>query len=258
MGLQLYEDLSMNQMKLLINILLLLGVLFAATACTTLKKSDDPTLQNSSDPFVGLNRKFYALNNTADKAILRPIAKTYDAVLPDPVQNSVSHFFSNLGEPFNIANNLLQGKADGAMSSTYRFVVNSTVGVFGLFDVANSYGVNKKPEDFGQTLASWGVKPGPYLMIPFWGPSNLRDAFGLGLENGLFYPINELTDDSFARAGATSLNIVDTRAHILGADEIIDRQLDPYLFLKEAYDHSRLNYIYDGNAPEISDDDIDF
>lgn len=247
----------MNQMKPIIRLSLLVAALLATSACTTLKSTDDPSLQSSSDPLSGLNRRVYAFNDAADKAILRPAAKAYDAALPDPAQRSVGRFFSNLGEPLNIVNNLLQGKVDGALSSTYRFAVNSTLGIFGLFDVAKTYDVDKKPEDFGQTLASWGVKPGPYLMIPFWGPSSLRDSLGFAIDNGIYYPINDITDDNSVSLGLSVLNIIDARASLVGTDAIVDKQLDPYLFLKNAYDQNRLSAIYDGKPPEQFDD-IDF
>jgi phospholipid-binding lipoprotein MlaA len=215
-------------------------------------------LQTSSDPLVGLNRGVYAFNNTADKAILRPAATAYSAVVPGPARRAVGHFFSNLGEPLNALNNLLQGKVDGALSSTYRFAVNSTIGVFGLFDVAKSYQVNRKQEDFGQTLAAWGVKPGPYLVLPFLGPSNFRDGFGFAIDNLTFNSATAISDDSATRAGLTVLNVVDIRAGLLGSADLLEHQLDPYIFLKEAYEQNRLNSVYDGNAPVRSDDDLDF
>ncbi len=241
-----------------IRIPLLLALTLTMSACTTLRSDDDPSLQSSSDPLSGLNRGVYAFNTAADKAVLRPAARAYDAVLPDPAQRGVGNFFSNLGEPLNIVNNLLQGKVNGALTSTYRFAVNSTIGVFGLFDVAKAYDVEKKPEDFGQTLAAWGVKPGPYVVLPFLGPTNFRDGVGRIVDTAAFYPINEISDDGATRTGLTILNIVDTRAGLLATDDILDNQLDPYLFLKEAYDQNRLRAIYDGNPPEQSEDDIDF
>ena len=246
----------MNQITT-IRLFFIFVVLTTMNACTTLSSNDDAGLQTSSDPLVGLNRSVYAFNNAADKAILKPVAKAYDATIPAPAKRGVSHFFSNLNEPVNVVNNLLQGKVNGALNSTYRFVVNSTIGIFGILDVAKAYDVEKKPEDFGQTLAAWGVKPGPYIMMPFFGPSSLRDGFGLIVDNGAYYPINEISDDGAAQTGLTILNIVDTRASLLSTDNILDNQLDPYLFLKEAYDQSRLNSIYDGNPPEL-DGDLDF
>jgi len=236
----------------------ILVILLSTCACNTLSTSDDTSLQTTSDPFSGLNRSIYAFNNTADKAILRPVASAYDTALPVPAKRSVSNFFSNLGEPLNIVNNLLQGKVNGALNSTYRFAVNSTIGILGILDVAKAYNVEKEPEDFGQTLASWGVKPGPYIMVPFFGPTSLRDGLGLIVDNGVYYPISEINDSGATQTGLTVLNIVDTRAGLLGTDDILDNQLDPYLFLKTAYDKNRLNSIYDGKPPELSDDDLDF
>jgi phospholipid-binding lipoprotein MlaA len=206
----------------------------------------------------GLNRSVYAFNNTADKVVLKPAAKVYDTLLPGAAQRSVGHFFNNLGEPLNVLNNLLQGKVDDALSSTYRFAVNSTIGVFGLFDVAKSYQVDRKREDFGQTLAAWGVKPGPYLVLPFLGPSNLRDGFGFAIDNLTFNSAAAISDDSNTRLALTVLNVVDVRAGLLGSSDLLEQQLDPYLFLKGAYEQNRLKSIYDGSPPVRPDDDLDF
>lgn len=248
-------------MKILISrvrLIALLPILFTLGACSTLRPTDDPLRQVSSDPFQGFNRGMHNFNTGADKAILRPIAKGYKAVTPDPVENGVSNFFSNLSEPLNFLNNLLQGKVDGALNSTYRFAVNSTIGVLGLFDVADTYQVEQKPEDFGQTLASWGTSPGPYIVIPFLGPTNLRDGVGRIIDTAILYPNREVTDSSQGQVGLLVLNIIDTRAKLLGVDETLDKQLDPYLFLKDAYDNSRRNAVYDGSPPEQSDDDLEF
>lgn len=232
--------------------------LLMVSACSTLSRNDYPNLHISSDPLEGFNRKSYAFNNAADKAILKPAARAYKAVLPDPAERSVGHFFSNLSEPISIINNLLQGKVDGALNSSYRFFVNSTIGLFGLFDVARGYEVEKRPEDFGQTLAAWGVKPGPYIVVPFLGPSNFRDIVSRTAGGLAIYPIELVTDDSGALIALTALNVINTRATLLGADEVLDKQLDPYLFLKTAYESNRINAIYDGDPPEQDDDDLEF
>jgi len=245
-------------MNSLIRIPLIIALLLACTACTTLDVSHDPMSQTSKDPLLGINRSVYAFNNTADKTVLKPVAKAYSTVMPTPAQKAVGQFFSNLGEPLNALNNLLQGKVDGALASTYRFAVNSTIGVFGLFDVAKSYQVDRKQEDFGQTLAVWGVKPGPYLVLPFLGPSNFRDGFGFAADNFTFNSAAAVSDESATRAGLTVLNVVDIRASLLGTTDLIENQLDPYIFMKEAYEQRRLNSIYDGNPPVRSDDDLDF
>jgi phospholipid-binding lipoprotein MlaA len=248
----------MKDLNSLIRLTVVLTMLLASSACTTLKATDDPSLQSSSDPLSGINRGVYRFNSAADKALLKPVAKTYNAIMPEPAQKAVGHFFNNLGEPVNVLNHLLQGKFDGALSSTFRFAVNSTLGVFGLFDVAKAYEVPRKTEDLGQTLAAWGVKPGPYLVLPFLGPSNFRDGFGSIVDSFAFNPVMEISDDGNKRTGLTILNVIDVRARLSGSADLLDHQLDPYSFLKEAFEQSRLRSIYDGNPPARSEDDLDF
>lgn len=248
----------MHLLKSNLRVLVVVIALLGTSACSTLKKTDTLESQQLSDPLEGFNRGVYAFNTAADKAILKPVATVYHAVLPDPAERSVGRFFRNLGEPLNIINNLLQGKVDGALHSTYRFAVNSTIGFFGLFDVANAYDVDEKREDFGQTLASWGVKPGPYVMLPFLGPTNLRDGVGRVVESASYYPINEITESSQGRFGLFALRTIDNRVGLFGADDTLDNQLDPYLFLRDAYQSNRINAIYDGKPPEETDDDLDF
>jgi len=245
-------------MSRVIKIILISASLLSISACNTLQVNDDPARQVSSDPLEGLNRSVYAFNNTADKLVLRPVAKAYDVVLPTPAKKGVRNFFNNLNEPLNIVNNLLQGKFDRALSSTYRFTVNSTVGILGLIDVAKAYDVEPSREDFGQTLAAWGAGPGPYLMLPFLGPTNLRDGAGLAVESFVYYPFNEITDSSGGRIALVAVDVVSARATLLGTDKLLDSQLDPYAFLKRAYEQNRLEALYDGEPPVSEDDEIDF
>ncbi|MCL4148734.1 UNVERIFIED_CONTAM: hypothetical protein GTU68_023338 [Idotea baltica] len=235
---------------------LLLALLLSG--CNTLSINDETNRQISSDPLQGFNRKVYAFNSSLDKAILKPVALGYSKALPQPAQQGVSNFFTNLREPLNVFNNLLQGKFDRALGSTYRFVVNSTIGLAGFVDVAGKYDVTESKEDFGQTLAAWGVKPGPYIMLPFLGPSNLRDGVGYITDNVSYFPNSLITDTTAQSAGLTVLGFVDTRVGLLGADELLDQQLDPYGFLKVAYENSRINAIYDGQPPEQEEEDFDF
>ncbi len=238
-------------------LLVLLSFCCLFQACSTHNKTVSPEWNTSSDPLEGLNRSVYAFNTTADKYVLRPVARGYNAALPTPAKKGVSNFFSNLGEPLSVVNNLLQGKVDRALGSTYRFVVNSTIGVLGLMDIAKKQGVERAPEDLGQTLAVWGVKPGPYIMLPFLGPTTLRDGLGRSVSSAVYYPINELSDSNSARLGLTVLDLVDTRAGLLGFDSTLEKQLDPYLFIKTTIDDTRTNAINDGRSVE-SDEDFDF
>jgi len=234
-------------------------LLFAClAACNTLKPTDNPSLQISADPFEGFNRRIHNFNFAADRVIVKPIAKTYTKVAPKPVQKSVSNFFQNLSEPLYLVNNLLQGKIDRTLVSAYRFIINSTAGVGGLFDGVNHfYDVKPAREDFGQTLASWGVKPGPFLVLPFFGPSNLRDGFGLALERATYFPNDTITNENAVRNSLTALNIVHIRAGLLRFEETLANQVDTYQFLKIASESNRLNEIYDGNPPDSRREDFD-
>ncbi|GAA6136768.1 hypothetical protein NBRC116583_05150 [Arenicella sp. 4NH20-0111] len=236
-------------------VILLLFVFSFIQACSSTNKTVSYEWNQSKDPLEGLNRSIYSFNTTADRLVLRPIAKGYDAVLPKPAKTGVSNFFSNLGEPISAVNNLLQGKVDRALGNTYRFVVNSTIGVLGLFDVAKHQGVNKTPEDLGQTLAVWGVKPGPYLMLPFLGPTNLRDGIGRSVSSAVYYPINEISDNGGTRLGLTALDLVDSRAKLLGIDSALEKQLDPYIFIKTTVENGRTDSINDG---KVIEEEFDF
>ena len=235
-----------------------LVLLMCLSACNTLKPSDDPYTQISIDPYENLNRRIHNFNLAADKAVLKPVAIGYQSVTPKPVRKSISNFFQNLSEPLDAVNNVLQGKFDRSLISSYRFIVNSTLGIAGLFDVVQHfYGVKPAREDFGQTLAAWGAKPGPYLVLPFFGPTNLRDGFGLTAERLAYLPNEIVTDSTSARAGLTVLNIVDLRSDFIGFREPITNQTDPYLFLKGAFEEMRLNQLYDGSPPDIREVDFD-
>lgn len=233
-----------------LRVITLLAFSFLIQGCSTSGKHVTHAWNTSSDPLEGLNRSVYAFNTTADKYILRPVASGYDKVLPQLAKNGVSNFFANLGEPMSIVNNLLQGKVDRALGSTYRFAVNSTVGLLGLIDVAKHQDVEKAPEDLGQTLALWGVKPGPYLMLPFLGPTNLRDGLGRSVSSAAFYPIGKLSESNSTRLGLTALDVVNTRAGLLSLDQALDKQLDPYLFIKTTVENSRTDAIRDGEGVE--------
>ena len=209
-----------------------------------------PAYAQDQDPLETYNRAIYSFNDTVDKALLKPLAQTYKAVTPEFVDEGVTNFFGNLGDVITLANNLLQFKLDMAAQDSVRIVLNSTFGVLGFFDVATPLGIAKNQEDFGQTLGVWGVPQGPYLVLPLLGPSTLRDATGrivdMQPETAPRY-----THDEAVRNGALALNVVDTRASLLGATRLLDDiALDRYSFLRYAYLARRLNQVYDGNPPE--------
>ncbi len=206
---------------------------------------------NAHDPFEGFNRAMYSFNDKLDRYALKPVAKGYRAITPAPVRKSVANFFSNLHDPVVMLNNLLQGKPGRAASDFSRFFVNSTIGVFGLFDVSSKWAMPKHDEDFGQTLAVWGVGDGPYLVLPFFGPSNMRDAPALVVDWET-YPPNRVKGHSGTRDKMFVLEVIDKRAQLLAASDILEQAAgkDPYVFVREAYRQRRRNLIYDGNPPQ--------
>ncbi len=200
------------------------------------------------DPLEGFNRFVYGFNNQADRFVLRPVAKQY-ARLPGFFKNRVNSFFSNLNEPTTVANDVLQGKWLQAVEDSTRFVVNSTAGVLGIFDVASHVDLPKNDEDFGQTLGRWGVGEGPYVMLPLLGPSSLRDSIALVPEFIYTDPVSHI-DNSGAQLATRAVQVTDTRAGLLRADKLLDMQLDPYVFLRESYRQKRAEAINDGDDAE--------
>lgn len=231
---------------------LICAVLAVTTGCATLEGPPDP-----HDPWESFNRSIYRFNDSLDRAVLRPVAQGYRYVTPDPVETGVGNFFSNLGEIRNLINNLLQFKPAGALSSTGRLLINSTIGIAGIFDVATPIGLSPNDEDFGQTLGRWGLDTGPYLVLPFLGSSSVRDGFGR-IPDYYLNPIREV-EENRTRTGLYVVDVVSTRARLLEAGEILDEAaMDPYIFVREAYLQRRKNKVYDGNPPmETPDEEID-
>lgn len=220
--------------------LILLGGLTSLSGCAT---------SRDGDPLEGANRAILSFNLAVDRVALKPVAKGY-AKLPESARNHFGNFFANLATPYTILNDLLQGKFAHAGRDTGRFLLNTSIGFFGIADPAQGLGFPARREDFGQTLAVWGVPPGPYLMLPFFGPSGLRDVVGLGPQY-ITDPVTYVDPpDSYY---ATGLRLVDARADLLGTDELLALQPDQYLFLREGYRQLRRQRIYDGNPPEATD-----
>lgn len=218
------------------------------TGCATTNQS-----AGVHDPLEGYNRAMYKFNDAVDTAVLKPVAKGYDAVVPDPISQGISNFFSNLNDITVILNDLLQGKFEQAGRDTHRFVVNTTVGVGGIFDVASLTGLNKNNEDFGQTLGVWGAEPGAYVVLPFFGPRNVRDSFGL-IGDILTDPVTYVDHDE-TRWALIGTRVVDTRANLLKAEKVLDEAaLDEYSYVRDAYMQRRQSLVYDGAPPE---DDFD-
>jgi phospholipid-binding lipoprotein MlaA len=225
--------------------LLLLAALLA-TGCATV-----PGEPVEHDPWEGFNRGMYRLNDVVDKATTRPIARGYNAVVPGPVRQGVTNFSRNLLTPGSSLNNFLQGKPRDGFGELLRFVINSTAGVGGLFEIAANNGLEPKTEDFGQTAAVWGVPNGPYVMLPFRGPRTLRDAILMPLD--IFADPLYHYDNSSVRDPLYVLRIINLRAQLLSLEDMLDDSGDPYITLRESYLQNREFEIYDGDPP--SDDD---
>lgn len=208
---------------------------------------------NPKDPVEGFNRAMFAFNEGLDAAIIKPVAKGYKAALPDPVRTGVTNFFGNIADFFIGVNNLLQGKPGQAASDIGRVLVNSTVGILGLFDVATSAGLEKHEEDFGQTFGRWGVGDGAYVVLPFFGPRTVRDTAGLVLDS-MADPVADL-DHVPTRNSLLALRIVDTRADLLPADKVIEEAaLDKYSYIRDGYLQRRRSLVHDGNPPREQTD----
>ena len=213
-----------------------------------------PVTADNPDPLEPANRTFYSINDTLDKAILKPVAETYADVTPQTVRDSITNFFDNLSY-LNVAlNSFLQGKFDQGLADTIRFAYNSTFGVAGLFDIATPIGMPAHNEDFGQTLATWGIGEGTYLYLPLEGPDTAGNLPNMA--TSLFLnPLTYVT--GVVLFPLTALNIINKRANLLEATNIRDEAaVDPYTFTREGYMQQRQYLIHDGNLPIEGYDDI--
>lgn len=217
----------------------------------------DPTLPpgvempKSYDPWEKLNRKVHTFNNAVDRTIARPLAKGYVKVVPRPVRLGVSNFFSNLGEPITTLNSLLQGKPKQAGQSLARFLLNSTLGIGGIFDPASDAKLPRKNEDFGQTLGVWGWKRSRYVELPLFGPRTIRDVFGL-VGDAPLSPIRQVEDDK-TRFFLQGLQLVDVRAQLLSIDALREGAVDEYALFRDSW-LQRRNYQI-GQDRKKSDDE---
>nr|WP_315399943.1 VacJ family lipoprotein [uncultured Duganella sp.] len=211
---------------------------------------------NPRDPYEGYNRAVFNFNDKVDTYALKPVATVYRDVTPSFVQTGVGNFFGNLGDAWTAVNNLLQGKGEAGMSDITRFALNSTLGILGLFDIASEAGLQKHKEDFGQTLGTWGVSSGPYLMLPLLGPSTVRDTVALPAD--FAGNIWRYKDPVHVRNIGTGVNLVDTRASLLDATSMLeDAALDRYEFIRDGYMQRRESQIHPDGNPDKKPDPAD-
>lgn len=221
--------------------IMMLMVAFALTGCAT---------NHPQDPFEKFNRAMFQFNDAVDQAAVKPAAKAYDK-LPDFIQTGVGNFFGNLEDGWTAINNLLQGKMADGLSDVMRFTFNTTFGIGGLLDIGSEAGLQKHREDFGQTLGKWGIRSGPYVVLPIFGPSTLRDvaALPVDFEADLWNRVNPV----HTRNAGYVLRTVDQRAAVLDASNLIEEAaLDRYEFVRDAYLQRRQNKVHDGDPPSSS------
>jgi phospholipid-binding lipoprotein MlaA len=214
---------------------------------------------NPADPLEPVNRVVFTINDKADKYALKPVARAYKYVVPEPARTGVTNVFDNLDEPRNIVNDLFQLKFKQSAVNLGRLLLNTVAGLGGLFDVASEVGLAPHTEDFGQTLGYWGVGEGWYLMLPLLGPSDTRDFAGFIVDMPTQFTFYLPGGQDPLRYGSQFLNVVNFRAGLLGTDRILDEQFDRYLFIRTAYLQRRQSLVYDGNPPPeefvVPDDD---
>ena len=226
----------------------------AANSTAAGEGEEDAGVENTVDPWEHVNRPVFRFNRKLDSVTLEPVATSYVRFIPSLIRSGIGNFSKNLRGPRNIINNFLQGKSGDGFSETGRFVVNSTVGLGGLLDVASRIGLDSHREDFGQTLAVWGVPDGPYVMVPFAGPQTLRDVFAFPMDV-LVDPLWHYEHDR-VRYALYTLRFINLRAGFLDTDDLLDEAFDPYVRLREAYLQNRRFEVYDGNPP-VDDDFYD-
>lgn len=233
-------------------------LLIIATGCAT----------TSNDPLESVNRGVYKFNDVTDKAVFKPVATAYKTVTPSPIRKGFSNFFNNLTSITSVLNNILQLKFSNAFSEAGRFVINSTFGIAGFIDVAGMDNVPVHKEDFGQTLGHWGVGNGAYLVLPFLGPSTVRDTTGFIVDGTTTDPITYTHNIGEIRLHnqLRAAQIIDKRAQLLDATDLLESaSLDPYAFTRDAYLQRRASQVQDGLVPmhlldgafEPADEDVD-
>jgi phospholipid-binding lipoprotein MlaA len=203
------------------------------------------------DPWENWNRKVFAFNESLDENVLKPVATGYAKVVPQFARRGVDNFFNNAADAWSAVNNVLQGKAEPAMQDVVRVTTNTVFGFFGLLDIASEFGLEHHYEDFGQTLGRWGFGAGAYVVWPLLGPSSVRDSAALPADRWFAAPSVYIKEGRW-QAGITVLQIVNTRANLLGASKLLDDiALDKYSFIRDAYLQRRRSLVFDGDAPDL-------
>ena len=230
---------------------MLFSVLLSIAACATNNEIEGERVRSESDPWEPMNRGSYRFSDAVDRMTLKPIARGYRKVVPQFARRGVTNFSENLFTPRSALNKFLQGKGKAGFSDIARFVMNSTIGIGGLFDVASAAGLEEYGENLAQTLAVWGLPDGPYVYIPLIGPHTLLDAVALPVDL-LSDPLAHY-DDTSVRDKVYVLRAIDLRARLLTAEKLVEDSQDPYITIRESYLQNRLFEVHDGDPPEDDD-----
>ncbi|NTS76358.1 VacJ family lipoprotein [Catenovulum sp. SM1970] len=230
-------------------------------ACSTVPEkqteqdTNDITYTDERDPLEGVNRAIWDFNyNVLDKHVLRPTAVVYRDYMPTPARKGLLNVVNNLDEPSAFVNNTLQGKFANAGISAGRFLINSTLGLFGLFDIATPMGITEHQEDFGEVLGSYGVGNGPYLMVPAMGPTDVRDLSG-SVVDGMYFPLSDLT--MWGSIGRFTVKALEGRIQLMDQEQLLEDSFDSYIFVKEAHFQRSEFKVYDGNVPQEEEEGFD-
>ena len=223
--------------------------------CTTIEQARGGPGKRM-DPWENWNRKVFAFNEDLDTKVIKPVSTVYADVIPQPVRRSVDNVFSNVADGWSAVNNLLQGKFEPAFQDVVRFTTNSVIGFFGILDIASEFGLEHHFQNFGQTLGAWGMGAGAYVVWPLLGPSTVRDSIALPLDRSATPAL--VIQSSNVQVGMTLLQIVNTRANLLGASKVIDDiALDKYTFVRDAYLQRRNSLVFDSDAPDTGSESND-
>lgn len=238
--------------------LLLAAAALLSAGCATVPAAGDgkpPVAANPADPWENWNRKVFAFNDAIDDAVVRPAAEGYRKAVPELMRTGVTNFFGNIGDVWSTANQFLQGKVQYGFEMGMRVIVNTLFGLGGILDPATEMKLVKRPEDFGQTLGRWGVGSGPYVVLPLFGPSTLRDAPALVVDRAAA-SASRLAETDAGAYSITALELLNTRSNLLQTTQLLGEvALDRYSFVRDAYLARRLDQVYDGAPPLETFDD---
>jgi phospholipid-binding lipoprotein MlaA len=229
---------------------LLLAAAALAGGCASTPGAPPPAAmgQNPADPWEAFNRKVFAFNDAIDEAVLKPVAEAYNKIVPQLARRGIDNFFGNIGDLWSAVNHLLQGKVHHGLDMGMRVATNTLFGLGGILDPATEFGLVRRSEDFGQTLGRWGLGPGPYVVLPLFGPRNVRDTVGLVGDRQFDAPA--FVNDDAGSYALTALQVLNARAGLLATTRLLDQvALDRYSFVRDAYLQRRLDQVYDGAPP---------